>query len=58
MDFFCQELLNLINVENWNLEKILNFLLKFRSCIGYAVVIKKDGWLHMPFKVMEGSSAR
>ena len=54
---FCQELLNHINVENWNLEEILNLLLKFRSCIGNDVVIKKDGWLHMPFKVMEGSSA-
>ena len=55
-ELFCQELLNHISVENWNLEEILN-LLKFRSCISCNVVIKKDGWLHMLLKVMEGSSA-
>ena len=55
---YCEELSNQISMEHWNLEKTLNLLMRFRSCSGYDAVLRKDGWLHVPLRLVEGSSAR
>ena len=55
---YCEELSYRVLIEHWNLEGTLNLLMKVRSCAGYDTVITNSGWLHMPLRLLEGSSTR